>query len=112
MTNCTPQHMIFSSLDRKKVEASFTGGDIGSDGGILLLRELDRQLGLTKRVSCSMRDTRHPAYTVHSQHDLIKQRVYALAAGYEDVNDHDRLRQDLCFQTGVGRDAVLASSAT
>lgn len=112
MTNCTPQHMIFSSLDRKKVEASFTGGDIGSDGGILLLRELDRQLGLTKRVSCSMRDTRHRAYTVHSQHNLIKQRVYALAAGYEDVNDHDRLRQDLCFQTGVGRDAVLASSAT
>jgi len=112
VTNCPPTTMGFSPLNRKKREASFTGGSIGSDGGILLLRELDKRLGLTKKLSHLIKDTRHPSYIQHSIEDLLKQRVYAIACGYEDVNDHDQLRQDHCFQLGVGREVNLASSAT
>ena len=112
MANCTPTTMEFSPLNRKKIEASFTGGSIGSDGGILLLRELDKRLGLTKKISRQIKDTRHPSYIQHSIETLLKQRVYAIACGYEDVNDHDQLRQDHCFQLGVGREMNLASSAT
>lgn len=112
MTNCNSKPLRFSSLKGKKIEASFTGGDISSDGGLLLLREVDKKLALTKKFSEAFTDQRHPSYVNHSTHDLLKQRVYALAAGYEDVNDHDFLRNDLCFQTAVGRDVNLASSST
>lgn len=112
MTNCTPNPISFSSLNRKKVEANFTGGNIGTDGGILLLRELDKKLQLTKQLSQVINDERHPAYIEHSIEHMLKQRVYALSAGYEDVNDHDQLRQDLCFQTAVGCEVNLASSST
>ena len=112
MTNCTSKPMSFSPLNRKKVEANFSGGHIGTDGGILLLRELDKKLQLTKQLSQVINDTRHPAYIEHSIEHMLKQRVYALAAGYEDINDHDHLRQDLCFQTAAGREVNLASSST
>lgn len=112
MTNCTPSLLKFSSLNRKKVEASFTGGSITSDGGLLLLREVDKRIGLTRRISKVISDNRHPGYVDHSIFHLLKQRVYAIAAGYEDVNDHDFLCKDICFQTAVGRDEVLASKST
>lgn len=112
MTHCTPKPLRFSSLNGKKIEGSFTGGDISSDGGLLLLREVDKKLGLTKKFSKAFNDQRHQGYISHSIHDLLKQRVYALAAGYEDVNDHDFLRNDLCFQTAVGREVNLASGST
>ena len=112
MTHCTPKPLRFSSLNGKKIEGSFTGGDISSDGGLLLLREVDKKLGLTRKFSKAFNDQRHQGYISHSIHDLLKQRVYALAAGYEDVNDHDFLRNDLCFQTAVGREVNLASGST
>jgi hypothetical protein len=112
VTNCTPSLMKFSTLNRKKVEASFTGGSITSDGGLLLLREVDKRIGLTKRVSKVISDDRHLGYVDHSLFHLLKQRVYAIAAGYEDVNDHKFLRKDICFQTAVGRDKILASEST
>ena len=112
MTNCTPSSLQFSPLNRKKVEANFNGGNITSDGGLLLLREADKQVGLTKQLSKVIHDERHASYVDHSIEHLLKQRVYAIAAGYEDVNDHDALRKDICFQTAVGREIDLASSAT
>jgi hypothetical protein len=112
MTDCNLNSIHFSPLNSKKIEASFTGGDISSDGGLMLLREVDKKLGLTKRFSQAFNDQRHPGYVLHNSHDLLKQRVYALAAGYEDVNDHDFLRHDLCFQTAIGREVNLASSST
>ncbi len=112
MTNCTPTRLQFSSLHRKKIVADFSGGHITSDAGLLLLREVDKRLQLTQQLSKVIRDDRHAGYVVHSVEAMLKQRVYAIAAGYEDVNDHDQLRQDLCFQTAVGRDVPLASSAT
>ena len=112
MTNCTPSTIDFSPLNRKKIEANFSGGSITSDGGLLLLREVDKRIDLTRRLSKLISDARHASYVDHSVRDLLKQRVYALAAGYEDVNDHEFLRQDACFQTAVGREVVLASAPT
>lgn len=111
MTNCNTKNISFSPLNRKKITASFNGGAIGSDGGLLLLREMDKQLGFIKKISKVFTDYRHQSYVDHSVEHMLKQRVYAIAAGYEDVNDHDLLRNDLCFQTSVGREAALASSA-
>jgi len=112
VTNCNQNSYQFSPLNRKKITASFNGGAIGSDGGLLLIREVDKQIGLTKKISKIFSDHRHQSYIEHSIEHLLKQRVYAIAAGYEDVNDHDFLRNDLCFQTAVGREVALASSAT
>lgn len=112
MTNCTTELNHFSPLNRKKITASFSGGAMGSDGGLLLLREIDKQLGLTKKISKVFNDSRHQSYVEHSVEHMLKQRIYAIAAGYEDINDHDFLRNDLCFQTSVGREVALASSAT
>lgn len=112
MTDCTTKTYYFSPLNRKKVTVNFSGGAIGSDGGLILLREVDKQLGITKKISRVLNDNRHQSYVEHSIEHMFKQRIYAIAAGYEDVNDHDFLRNDLCFQTAVGREVSLASSAT
>lgn len=92
--------------------ANFSGGSITSDGGLLLLREVDKRLALTKRLAKVITDDRHPSYIDHCVEHMLKQRVYAIAAGYEDVTDHDTLNKDLCFQTIVGREVNLASSST
>ena len=112
MTDCTSSSFQFSPLKGKKVEGNFKGGDITSDAGLLLLREVDKKINLTKQLATVIRDERHAGYVEHSVEDMLKQRVYAIAAGYEDVNDHDSLRKDVCFQTAVGREVNLASSAT
>lgn len=112
MTDCTSEALSFSPLNRKKIEVNFEGGSITSDAGLLLLREVDQKLGLSHKLSQLIEDKRHPSYIDHSVEDLLKQRVYALAAGYEDVNDHDTLNKDYCFQTAVGREVNLASSST
>jgi hypothetical protein len=102
----------FSRFDRRKIEASFTGGDVSSDGGVLLLREADRRLGLTAALDAVLPDPRHPELITHRQVDLLRQRVYGLALGYEDLNDHTSLRLDLAWQTALERDEELASSPT
>jgi len=112
VTNCTPSSMRFSPLNRKKVEVNFNGGCITTDGGLLLIRETDKQLGLIKCLSKAIKDERHTGYVRHSVEQMLRQRVYGLAAGYEDVTDHDTLRKDLAFQIAVGKERELASSST
>src|SRR4051794_23134025 len=112
MPNCTQNDFGFPSFDRRKIEASFTGGDVSSDGGILLLREADRRLGLLEALDAVLPDPRHPAYITHPQIDLLRQRVYGIAQGYEDLNDHETLRHDLAWQTALERDSTLASDST
>ncbi|MFQ5439545.1 MAG: IS1380 family transposase [Paracoccaceae bacterium] len=112
MTNCTQQSFTFPACKRRAVEANFQGGDITSDGGVLLLRQADRQLGLTEAVARALDDPRRRASCVHDGLSLLQQRVYGLALGYEDLNDHEALRKDLAIQTAVGRTEVLASSST
>lgn len=112
MTNYTQEGFYFPSFSRRKIEAKFRGGDVTSDGGVLLLREMDRRMQLSKQLSDVIPDPRNPELIVHPQLALLKQRIYALALGYEDLNDHNRLREDPAFQTAVDRDDVLASSST
>ena len=78
----------------RRVVAEFSGGTISSDGGGLLLGETDRKMKLLSRFSQCFLDGRNPALIEHSVEQMVRQRVYALALGYEDLNDHDQLRQD------------------
>ena len=112
MTHCTTKTIQFSSCKKRKVFANFTGGDITSDGGVLLLREVDNKLGLTKQLASRVPDSRQADHITHSMESLLKQRIYAIAAGYEDLNDHETLRNDIAFQTAVNRDTVLSSAST
>jgi hypothetical protein len=112
MTNCIQTSLEFPSLNSKKVQAEFSGGDITSDGGGLLLRQMDRRLGLLKAVDKVIPDPRDPRYIEHSQLSLLQQRVYGLCLGYEDLNDHEQLRNDPALQTMVNREEVLGSQST
>jgi Transposase DDE domain group 1 len=112
VTDCTEKTFNFPSFKRRKIDTQFKGGDITSDGGVLLLREIDRQLNLSAELSAVIPDPRNPLRITHTQESLLKQRIYGLALGYEDLNDHDKLRTDPAFQTAVEKDKVLASSAT
>lgn len=112
MTECTQSCFAFPAVKRRQVEADFTGGDITSDGGLLLLRQADRRLGLLRAVDAVLPDPRDGRYVQHDQLTLLRQRVYALCQGYEDLNDHDSLRRDLAFQTAVEQDQWLGSSPT
>jgi hypothetical protein len=112
MPDCTPQLLHFPSFDRRKIQVSFTGGNVTSDGGILLLREADRRLGLVAALDGVLTDPRDPLLITHPQVDLLRQRIYGLALGYEDLNDHDTLRGDLAWQTALERTDSLASSPT
>ena len=112
MTNCTPLIIDFPPCQKRRVQAQFTGGDVTSDGGVLLLRQVDKRLGLCKKRSHVIPDPRDSNKITHSQLTLLKQRIYGLALGYEDLNDHDTLRYDPAFQTAVECDDVLASDST
>ena len=86
----------------KKVVQNFDGGQICSDGGLLILRKADDRLGLSKNASYCVKDTRQPEYVSHSIENLFRQRIYAIAAGYEDCNDAARLRTDAMHRLAVG----------
>lgn len=112
MTNCTQESFDFPACQRRKVEAAFCGGEVSSDGGILLLRQVDRRLRLTEAIAKALGDTRRLASCLHDVRSLLKQRIYGLALGYEDLNDHQALREDPALQTAVERAKRLASSST
>ncbi len=112
MTDCIQEQFSFPRCKGRRVEARFSGGDITSNGGVLLFRQADRMLGLTERVAQALIDPRRRASCRHDALAIVRQRDYALALGYEDLNDHDELRQDLALQTAVDKDRVLASAST
>jgi hypothetical protein len=99
-------------VGRRVIEANFDGGDLSSDGGLMLLRRVDERIGLTRAVAAVFSDPRDPARITHRLRDLLAQRLYGLCCGYEDLNDHDTLRGDLLMQTAVGRAEPLASAPT
>lgn len=112
MTLCTTTPVTFSRCKGRKVHADFSGGEITSDAGVLLLGEADRRINLTKRIADGLVDNRCKGKIKHKTLDMLRQRIYALALGYEDLNDHATLRTDTAIQTAVGRDTYLASSST
>ncbi len=103
MTECKPKKLVLSRLGRRRIEADFTGGRLTSNAGLLLLREVDRRLGLVEAVDRAIPDPRDPRYTTHEQRELLAQRILAIAAGYEDENDHQTLRDDPALQLAAGR---------
>ena len=103
-TECTTEPLQFQAVAGRTVVARFDGGALTSDGGAVLLREVDRATGILAQFAACFRDYRDPARVTHSVARLVRQRVYALALGYEDLNDHDHLRRDPLF-------AVLAEAA-
>ena len=112
MTDCTRARIRFPACRGRRVEAGFDGGAVTSNGGALLLGEADRRLGLTAAVARRLGDRRQRGKLRHGVADLLRQRVYGIALGYEDLNDHADLRHDLGLQTAAGRDRSLASAPT
>lgn len=94
MTECTQQQFSFQARGRRKIVADFQGGKISSDGGGLLLKEVERVRGWIGGLADCFVDHRNAALIEHSVEDLLKQRTFGLALGYEDLNDHDTLRAD------------------
>ncbi len=93
-TYCISNQLDFGRIKGRKVIADFSGGRITSDAGIVLMAELDRKLRITSRFAECFRDYRDLSYVNYSVHKLLAQRVYGIVLGYEDVNDHDKLRYD------------------
>jgi len=93
-TQCIPNQFNFGTLKGRKVIANFEGGRITSDAGIVLMAELDKKLRITAHFAECFRDYRNLSYVDYSVHELLAQRVYGIVLGYEDVNDHDKLRYD------------------
>ena len=112
MPYCTGQQMLFGRLGRCEIEANFEGGALSSDGGLMLLRQMDRKMGLSAAVAAALHDPRNPDFIVHELRDLVAQRLYGLCCGYEDLNDHAALRDDPLMQTAVGTGEALGSSPT
>ena len=102
-TDCIPDQLEFQGLTRRTVVASFDGGTVSSDGGVLLLAEVDRRLGLLEQFAACFKDHRNPDLVEHSLEELVRQRVFGLALGYEDLNDHDELRTDPLLASVVGK---------
>jgi Transposase DDE domain group 1 len=102
-TECTPKLFEFEAVERRKVVAGFDGGDITSHAGALLLRQVDRGLGLVRRFAEGFSDRRDARYIEHSVETLVGQRIFGLALGYEDLNDHDELRWDPSFAVLAGK---------
>jgi hypothetical protein len=103
MTKCKPKRPALKRLRRQAVEVDFNGGTLTSDGGLLILREVDRRLGLIRRIDEAIPDPRDPLYTSHPQAEILTSRIFGIAAGYEDANDHLQLRHDPAFQVAAGR---------
>lgn len=102
--------MSFGRVGRRVIEANFEGGALSSDGGLMLLRQVDRRIGLSKSVAGALHDPRNQDMIAHEMRDLVAQRLYALCCGYEDLNDHAALRRDPLMQTAVGRNEELGRS--
>ena len=102
-TNCVPNQLNFGSLKGRKVIANFSGGRITSDAGIVLMAELDKKLKITARFAECFRDHRNLSYVDYPVHQLLAQRVYGIILGYEDVNDHDKLREDPALAIALGK---------
>jgi len=110
MTECCQQTFGFQALGSRRVEADFSGGHLSSDGGVLLLRETDRHLGLCDKLARCFSDTRDERFVEHSLPVMVRQRVLGLALGYEDLNDHEQLRTDPLLAAACENPDLLGQS--
>src|SRR5712672_2497785 len=116
MTDNTPLPFDLPSVRRKKLTVEFEGGNQSSDGGLLLLRQAERKLGVCRRLADAMPDRRDPDRIRHAMFEMVMARVAAIACGHKDAIDLDRLRHDPLMKVAVGRcpetGAPLASQST
>src|ERR1700684_2299152 len=115
MTECNQSEFGFEASGRREVVARFDGGTISSDGGAFLLRQTDQRLNLLARLAPCFLDGRNQDLIEHSILEMLSQRVYGLALGYEDINDHEQLRKDPVFGILAGREELnepLAGKST
>lgn len=94
--------MEFTAAGRRKLVGDFAGGRLTSDAGVLLLREVDEQLGLLDAIDAEIPDPREPSSIVHSQRSMLAQRIFSIALGYEDLNDQQTMRTDPALQAAAG----------
>lgn len=97
MTECIQETFSFAAHFSRRVEAGFTAGQVSTDGGALLLRQVDRKINLLDRLASCFLDGRSPLLVTHQVSEMLAQRIYGLALGYEDLNDHEQLRADPLF---------------
>ena len=106
----------FPAIGRKKLTAAFDGGRITSDGGVLLLAQAERAMGICRRLAACIADRRDPSRVIHALDDILRARIFAIACGYEDADDLDTLRDDPGFRLALGKlpgsGAGLASQPT
>ena len=115
MTECTQESFSFTAHFSRQVQAEFTAGRVSSDGGALLLREADRRIKLLDRLADCFIDGRSPLLVKHRLSEMLAQRIYGLALGYEDLNDHEQLRSDPLLGLLSGKrelDEPLAGKST
>jgi hypothetical protein len=115
MTECNQSSFGFEASGRREIVARFDGGTISSDGGAFLLRQTDKRLNLLSRLSACFLDGRSQNLVEHTIQEMLSQRIYGLALGYEDINDHEQLRRDPVFGILAGREALeepLAGKST
>src|SRR5580698_3249371 len=115
MTECNQSSFGFERSGRREIVARFDGGTISSDGGAFLLRQVDKRLNLLARFGQCFLDGRNQALVEHSIPEMVSQRVYGLALGYEDINDHEQLRTDPVFGILAGKQGMaepLAGKST
>jgi hypothetical protein len=112
VTKCTKEKLTLPPCQGRIVEAEFVEEEVTSDGGVLLLREIDRKTNLISELGKIIPDPREQSKITHSLISMLKQRIYGIALGYEDLNDHTTLRNDPAIQTAVDRIGSLASSPT
>lgn len=101
-TECTSGGLLFQGAGRREIRADFNGGDITSDAGVLLLQEVERRCAIIEQFAHCFEDHRDPRRVEHGVRELVAQRIYGIALGYEDLNDHDDLRFDPLLATAVG----------
>ena len=99
--------MLFQDLGSRKVVADFQGGNVSSDGGLLLLRQVDSGLGISRLLAKCHTDARDQDRIEHSVEELLRQRLFGLVLGYEDLNDHSALRRDPLLAAAIGKEDVL-----
>jgi hypothetical protein len=115
MTECIQSDFRFKACGKREIVAKFDGGTISSDGGAFLLRRTDARLNLLPRLAECFLDGRNQEQVEHSIAEMLSQRIYGLALGYEDINDHEQLRQDPVFGILAGREELerpLAGKST
>ena len=106
-TECSQSSFEFHSLNQRKVIAKFDGGNITSEAGILLLREVEKRTGLIAGLAKCFSDYRDERWIEHTVEELLAQRLYGTCLGYEDLNDHDQLRADPLLAVAVNKSDPL-----